>query len=152
MVEIVAATKQHYKQLADIGLRAADVIECHALGYGPRKALKNGWKASRHCWAVLVGGKPIALFGAAEHPTDPNLGIPWMLGTDDLYDHPITFLKETKIYLGFLRRTFKRLANIVHAENEKSIRWLKWAGFTISDEARSYGPHQEPFRVFYISS
>lgn len=150
MIKFVHATKQHAKQLAKRGLRPIDQLECRALGQSPRKALKAGVENSKFSWAMLDdSGRPLALFGVAPHPTDDKLGIPWFLGCSEVYEHRLTFVKYTRHYLAVMQHYFPKLVNVVHADNEKSIRWLKWAGFTVTDEPRTYGPHSEPFLAFY---
>lgn len=151
MLKFVAATKQHVKQLCRTGLRASDIKECRAMDCSPKSALKESWKASRYCWAALDHhDRPVAIFGVAQHPTDDQLGIPWMLASCEVYLYRRAIIEFTPKYVERMHKAYPRLANVIHVESKRSIRWLKWAGFTVSPP-RPHGPKGELFHLFYRS-
>lgn len=147
-----------YEVVTDVGkdliaelaqnMRAADVIEMQALGFtNAERTIAHSVNCSSLKWGALVDGHLAFLFGVAPAPHDPDIGIVWMLGTDLLERHARHFLRKNRDYLSQIHSQFKRLINIVHAENHVSIHWLKALGFTVESPA-PYGPHGALFCRF----
>ncbi len=100
------------------------------------------------CWAGFINGQMAALFGVGPCGDDqPGVGVPWMVGTDILTRYPKIFLQTCRPYVEQMKGSYPMLANMVHAENEKSIRWLEWLGFQVH-KAIPHGLHDEPFHPF----
>ncbi len=68
-----------------------------------------------------------------------------MLGTDAIKTVPYWFLDESKVTLYAMLMKYQYLTNFVDSRNEVCLRWLRWLGFTIADEA-PYGAEQKMFR------
>lgn len=129
-------------------LREADKLELRlSCGMGPCTALSLSFQNSKKVYtAVDDEGKPFAMFGVAGD--NPNLGIPWMLGSDGIYKHASQFIEECKGWLDELEEDYELLMNYVHADNTKAIRWLKWMGFTMVRLVPEYGDGKAPFYEF----
>lgn len=76
------------------------------------------------CLCALVNDRPTVLFGCTN-------GVPWMLATDDIKKVGVRFILASKDYVLSWLDQYKVLSNYVHADNEVSIRWLKWLGFNM---------------------
>lgn len=143
-VEIIQACEDHIPTIA-VGMRDIDCREVAAAsGNTPFKALEIGLENSELCWTGMIDRVPAAMFGVV------NLGytgVPWMLGTDRLSLVSKRLLMDSKGYVKAMLGVNKLLQNYVHAENESSIRWLKWLGFEMS-EPEPYGVLREMFRLF----
>lgn len=63
----------------------------------------------------------------------------WMLGSDVIYDHGRDLLTYGPLILEHWLETFRRLENIVAAQNTKAIRLLRHWAFTIGDQAQTHG-------------
>ena len=129
-------------------LRRADVEEIQAFsGISPAVAVAFSIAQSRPGFCFLYRKKPAVIFGAA--PIENNKGCIWLLGTDEIFNHPVTFYRESKKILPLLMQNYSYLENYVDARNLLSLRWLKWLGFTI-DNAQIMGVENRNFHHVYI--
>lgn len=96
-------------------------------------------------------GVPVAIFGVndATSPVDQiRWGVPWLVGTDWIDEHPTQFLRASPRMLELIEGDFDILWNLALNSNKKALRWLRWLGFTI-DRPRPWGPFQQRFNPFY---
>lgn len=139
-VEIVDADSDHVFSMAP-RLRKADVEEVAELTDAPPlAALMDSMRLSQRAYTVLVDGTPTIMFGVAVHPDDADLGIPWMLATDDLYRIRKQFLRFGVPVAAKAFEGFKRLINLTSASNTVAHRWLHSLGFTLG-EPKPLGLH-----------
>jgi hypothetical protein len=111
-------------------LREADVRELQALGVEPHAALKAGLEHPDACFTVLNGDAVVAMFGVAPYPSDPLVGVPWLLASDDflrLFTKP--FIRRCKAYVNYMNALYPTLINWTDSRNTAAIRWLYWCGF-----------------------
>lgn len=71
----------------------------------------------------------------------------WMLCTEMVEVHPISFLRYCKKYLENLQNVYPLLWNYVWLGNELHVKWLKWMGATFGETTTING---EPFQYFYF--
>ena len=129
-------------------LRSADVQEIQAFsGISPAVAVAFSIAQSRPGFCILYKKKPAVIFGAA--PIENRKGCIWLLGTDEIYNYPITFYRESKKILPLLMQDYNYLENYVDARNVLSLRWLKWLGFTVKD-AQIMGVENKLFHHVFI--
>ncbi|SHN66869.1 hypothetical protein [Desulfovibrio litoralis] len=150
-IKVVTAKQAHLSFIAE-NMREADVLELKAFsGHTPIEALDLSLNRSLLSWVCLVDNKPAFIWGVA--PSGSILskaGIPWLLGTPDIYKARFSLLKESRTYVGLMKSTFETLENYVHSKNKFSIRWLRWSGFKIEKEAKPWGiDKNELFYRFY---
>jgi hypothetical protein len=130
MIELTKAVPGHAAIVPY--LRQADVAEIWAsTGLSPAFAVSYSIAHSKDAWAVLLDGKPQAVFGVGNFGV--NSGVPWLVATDEIEKHPVRFYRMSKPMIAILRHKYEHLVNWVDARNKLSLRWLKWAGFTIDD-------------------
>ena len=129
-------------------LRASDLAECTAYG-NPDIAASIAASVDRSvmCWAVMIDGKLAAIMGCAAIDTLPGVGSPWMLGTPVIDAHQRVLVRETPEYIARMLKAFPHLLNFVHAQNTRSVRWLRSLGFSLSKPA-PFGALGEPFHRF----
>lgn len=139
----------HYEDCASLAprLRAEDVLELHyATGKTPFNVLRESFELSPKCWAVIHKDKVIALFGVSHAG---NVGVPWMLASDELKDIKKSFLRECKDYVARMGEGHDLLTNYVWVGNTVHIQWLKWLGFTFLDPVE-FGIYKKPFMQFFM--
>jgi hypothetical protein len=86
-LEIVPARARHIGFLAR-HMRAVDRRECAAMmGRDPRGSLRHALAASTQAWTALVEGRPHAMFGLVIESALTGRGVPWFLGTDEVWRH-----------------------------------------------------------------
>lgn len=117
-------------------LSKADRVELEALGMSePRAVFVAAAQGAPVSGAIYSNGKPIAIYGANPHHDDPKTGIAWMVTTEEFGRSGAAGAVTTRRILTQMQAKFARLTNCVHAEHRRAIRWLKWLGFTVKQDA-----------------
>lgn len=133
-------------------MRRADVVEVMAAGRrSPREAVLKSVELSDRCSVALINGEPCAVFGLVIANVVTGWGVPWLLGTDLIDRHKKLFVEHTRTGVREMLEICPILINYVHAENLKSIRWLKTMGFTV-EAAEPFGVDGELFHKFHLES
>jgi hypothetical protein len=120
-------------------LRQPDIDELRdGLGVGPAWGVAYSIACSRPGYAALVDEAPAVVFGVGPS-LEAGTGVAWLLATNEVERHPVTFYRESKKLFPRVAEGYDRLVNWVDARNTLSLRWLAWLGFET-------GP-PEPFGV-----
>ena len=131
-------------------VREADRREIWAASHrDPEHALAHGLRLSDRAWAGYGDGRLACLFGVGPASLLGRVGVPWLIGSDDLVRHQTAFLRRSRPVLATLFDGYDVLTNFVDARNEASIRWLGWLGFRFGDPA-PFGPDRLPFYRFEL--
>lgn len=96
-------------------------------------------------------GVPVAIFGVNDGtlPGEKHRwGIPWLVGTDWIDEHPVGFLRETKRMVSLLEPGYDILWNLCLNSNKRTLRWLAWAGFKF-EKPKPFGPFGALFNPFF---
>jgi len=132
-VDVVAAQAEHIPYIA-AHMRQADQDEIWAARrLTPERALKMSLGLSTHAWTGFVNGTPAVMFGVGAISIMGGIGAPWLLGTDAVERHFVSFLRGSRIWLSAIQNAYPVLQNIVDDRNTVSKRWLQWLGFTMRD-------------------
>ena len=131
-------------------LRIADLREVKALtGEEPLSALARSVQSSALCFTAFSGTTPIAIFGVGPDPqSEAGGGIVWLVGTDEIAELGIAFLRRSDKWLRMMAQPYTYLWNIVDARNTLHIRWLRWLGFHAISEYENYGVEGRKFIEF----
>lgn len=111
-------------------MRAADLVELKAHGVQARSALRAGLVMSRPCFSIEHKGRCIGMFGVTPEPVDPQTGLVWLLGSDEIQDISRQFLRESRQWLERIGSQYELLTNVVHEDNHLHHKWLRFLGFT----------------------
>lgn len=129
--------KPHHAAIAPY-LRQADLDEIAlTTDLTPGQAVAMSIALSSRGFAAYLSNKLCAVFGISWNTK--HAGTIWLVGTDGISRHPVTFYRESRRIFPKLTHGFDYLSNFVDARNELSLRWLHWLGFTI--EGERYGLH-----------
>jgi hypothetical protein len=143
--KVVPVTREYATMIAD-NMRDEDVREIWASHHErPHEAMEHLIHEEAYVW--LVDGKPLCLFGVKTLDLLTNTGSPWMLGSKELTQFPMRFLRGSLPVVKSWMKAYDTLYNYVHAENTLSIKWLRWLGFHL-DEAAPHGIDAENFHRF----
>lgn len=131
-------------------LRQADAREL-TLAAGPdlTATLRASIANSAESWAAEQSGEVIALGGVTFIAGPQRLGVPWMVGSDELLQHPVKLVREGRRFVSLWGRQCDTLTNFVHAENRAHIEWLKRIGFTMGPVFPEWGHGKAPFIQFH---
>lgn len=127
-------------------MRACDRRETQALGRQPRDALRYGLAAGP-AFTALVAGRPEAMFGWTVTSAIDGSGVPWMLGTDEIYRHGRDLIAIGPGWLAMMFDSITHASNVVSADNARAIRLLERWGFVVEQEEIMIGG--VPFRMFW---
>lgn len=114
-------------------LRTADRQECALWDVDPLSSLQSGLKWSlQPLTIVAASGNPCAMFGITVGKPESTC---WLLGTDEILDLRMSFLRQTFDWMDHVCRPLKAsgieaIGNWVDPRNEKHVQWLLWSGFT----------------------
>ena len=144
-VRLVPAQFRHINRIAN-NLREIDGIECRSTGRTPKDALREAFFSSKQAWTALVDGRPEAMFGVVVTSVLTGEGVPWFLGTEEVYRHGRELIMWGPGIIERLHNSRLRLANVVCSRNEQAIKLLRKWGFTVSEDEIEMGG--EMFHLF----
>lgn len=113
--------------------RPADVIEFAALGYSVERAMVHGMEVSDWTGTCLIDEVPVCMFGVAAVDILAGMGQPWLVTSNAVARHERMFLRRCRAVVDAMLRSYPRLTNIVHDDNVRAIKWLRWLGFEFKD-------------------
>ena len=143
-VRIEQATVDHVLKLVP---RQADIDEVYAAcGLTANDALLSSINLDGEHFAGFVDDELVCIFGVGGLY---GVGIPYMIGTDNLMRHRKSFLVYSRGFIDKMKRRYSYMTNFVDARNVASIAWLKWLGFSI-DYAVPFGFLGLPFHRFHM--
>lgn len=146
---VVTANLDHLLPVAE-KMRQADRDECMAgCGLGPYEVLQRSIAASPLAWTVLEGTEPVAMFGVSQRALLSSTGIPWFLGAEGMERAGSLLPRFSRQVVQAWLTRYDRLENWVDARYEKSVRWLRWIGFTV-EEPLPWGVAGLPFHHFWM--
>lgn len=144
------ATKQDALYVAKNLIEADRAEVIAATGLDPVLILPNGVDGIRD---VRVGGLadepelPMLIWGVDPVPGEPSVGIPWMLCTPHIYEHPVELIHTVKREWETYHKTWPVLTNFTDARNVRHHRLLKWLGCHFVRKV-PFGPASTPFIEF----
>ncbi|AJI85334.1 hypothetical protein CH54_1402 [Yersinia rochesterensis] len=148
-VQIVPATPEHAAALLP-RVRQADADEFYAAALmSPDEVIRRSMSASTICFAGLVDGEVIALFGVVPASILTGFGVPWLVATESMERYQVTFLRHCRPVVRHMLSVYPRLENFIDARNYTAKIWLRWLGFTIDDPI-PYGALKLPFHHFEL--
>ncbi|MBF0164471.1 MAG: hypothetical protein HQM01_08260 [Magnetococcales bacterium] len=146
---IVVPTLEQMEALAG-KIGASDLEELAAShGMQPFVGIYLSVRQSREAWAGIVDGALVGIFGVGLADHGPDVGVPWLVPAEDLKQHAGALLTCSRQFVERWRREYALLQNHVHVGNARSIRWLRWLGFTI-DPPRPWGVRGALFHRFWM--
>lgn len=113
-------------------------------------ALALGLRSSVAAHVIVWGDTPLAAFGDVSYSPGAGIGIPWLISTNAIEQHPRAFLRICQPLVAQMMERHQTLVNYVDTRNTAAIRWLEWLGFSMGSPT-PYGPKQLLFRQFQMT-
>ncbi len=146
-VEIVRYADEHFAPLV-AGLREIDRRELYMLSrLQPADAFALTVGLAVAAWTAIDDGRVVCVFGINRRSMLSSVGVPWLVGTDEVALHGREFARKSRGYFSLFERAFPQMENFVLEENAVTVRWLKWLGFDM-DEPERGGFARAPFIRF----
>ena len=143
----VPSTLAHAAELAQ-DLRMEDAREIvSSSGKDPAFALASAVSRSELARTALDGdGRPVLIFGVAR--LGPGLGSPWLMASPKVAAHGRQIARLTRPLVDALQDDYPVLTNYADTRNELHLRWLRWAGFSLTRVTTAYATDGTPFVEF----
>ena len=130
-------------------MRQADIDELWASQkVSPEHGLRASIIMSDYASPMIVNELVVGIFGLVISDGIIADGVPWFLGTNEVDENPVGFIKASKNIIQVMQQWCPGLMNYVHADNEKSIRFLKKMGFSVYDQPEPVGVDGQLFYKF----
>lgn len=114
-------------------MREIDQLECRAFDKEPKDALRYSLRTSLEALtAIDEDGKILAMLGVSTAGLMSGRGVPWLLGTDELFKHGRALLELGPRVIGAWLGVFEVLENEVSLENDRAIRLLRRWGAKVA--------------------
>jgi hypothetical protein len=125
---LIEEAKPWTSDLLQQSMHPSDRAELLAAGAPPLRSLLAGVCMQELRWR----GQLVCAFGARDFPGQPGVGIPWMLCTDLVDGVPRRAMaKLSREVVAGWRDQYRVLMNLVHAENQRAVRFVQWLGFDV---------------------
>lgn len=140
--------EEDYSEVLRMQLRELDIEELEAAsGLDWKVALNHSVCYSPEMWVIIYRGKIEAIFGIGDG-ADEVIGVPWFVATNKFDSFSFKVGKQSKEVLKMMLSFYPILQNYVYSKHFVAIRWLKWLGFTVSDEYVYFFDKNVPFQKF----
>jgi hypothetical protein len=113
-------------------LRARDYAEIAAYGE-PEEVIDRGLATSVAAWAAELDSEVALLWGLRSTNMLDDRAYLWMLGTDAVERHAVTFARYSRAAITMMLQRYSLLYGEVSSDYEASVRWLRWLGAQIHD-------------------
>jgi len=110
-------------------MRSWDRYECLLFGHDPDTYLHGMVRMGGTLVLVLDDDTPIAIGSVTPSGIAPEIGIAWILGTNEISSNPRQFLRATRHWLDTFTAGYAEVRNVIPAKRVNSIRWLQSMGF-----------------------
>lgn len=132
--KLVKASPAHVGRLAN-SMRQIDRVECLVMGRTPKEALRVGLRTSLYAFTVIdeETGAPVAMFGIMPVSLVSGKGVPWFLGSDDVFKYRRDLIVSGKCMVEWWLESFSKMENLVAVTNDRSIRLLRRWGATFGE-------------------
>jgi hypothetical protein len=126
-------------------LREEDKLECRAMfGIDPASFFLASNYDTENTYALHnKAGHNVALAGVS--PMKDGSAMIWMVGTPDIANHKIEFLRYGQKWLKEVTEPYTFVFNWVDARNTVHLNWLKWCGFSLINRHEQFGAEGLPF-------
>ena len=129
--EIVQVEEDHIASLAE-SMQKEDRDNAWAIAHlSPEQAIRHSVGASIESETWLADGGVMAIRVVSRGTFLSPYACVWMLGAEGLRRYPIAFLKGSREWVERVLDEYDCLVNYVDGRNKRSLKWLKWLGFTI---------------------
>ncbi len=129
-VNIVRAKQDHIpKMLKVLRKREHDAIATpEAVGY-----LKQALSHCVEAWTGYIDDKIVCMWGIDRGSMLTNSAFIWLVTCQGVDEHAFIFVRHSQRRLDDLRKRYSYIHGVVQADNEQSVRWLRWLGFQLGD-------------------
>ena len=131
-------------------MRESDKQEIWSAGrFTPTSGLHRSLEISgEHAYTLKLDEEVVGIFGVAPCREQPDVGIVWLMGTDNMTTNKKGFYKVSQEYLKKFLEMYKTVFNYVDDRNVSSSKWLESLGFKNLGTEPKFGMDEIPFNLY----
>jgi len=131
-------------------MRQSDIQEIWSSGrYTPTSGLVESLEVSgEHSYVLRLDGEAVGMFGVAPCNKKNDIGVVWLMGTDNMTNNKRGFYKVSQKYLKKFLGLYKTVFNYVDERNTSSSKWLESLGFRNLHREPKFGVDKVPFNLY----
>ena len=131
-------------------MRASDKQEIWSAGrFTPTSGLHRSLEISgEHAYTLKLDEEVVGIFGVAPCREQPDVGIVWLMGADNMTTNKKGFYKVSQEYLKKFLEMYKTVFNYVDDRNVSSSKWLESLGFKNLGTEPKFGMDEIPFNLY----
>ncbi len=139
-VAVVPGTKAHARDIL-ANMRGINLVEVERIGVDPCKTMDEAMDRAVLTWAGTINEKLVCLGGIEQATILSDSAYLWLVTTKAVEEHSFIFVRRSQIVLDAIFDRYRMVYGVVDKDFERSIRWLRWLGFSID-------PPEGQFRTF----
>ena len=131
-------------------MRQSDKQEIWSAGrFTPTSGLHMSLEISgEHAYTLKLDEEVVGIFGVAPCKEQPDIGIVWLMGADNMTTNKKSFYKVSQEYLKKFLEMYKTVFNYVDDRNVSSSKWLESLGFKNLGTEPKFGMDEIPFNLY----
>ena len=131
-------------------MRESDKQEIWSAGrFTPTSGLHRSLEISgEHAYTLKLDEEVVGIFGVAPCKEQPDIGIVWLMGADNMTTNKKGFYKVSQEYLKKFLEMYKTVFNYVDDRNVSSSKWLESLGFKNLGTEPKFGMDEIPFNLY----
>tara|TARA_B100001123_G_C15141519_1_gene959680 strand:+ start:325 stop:798 length:474 start_codon:yes stop_codon:yes gene_type:complete len=131
-------------------MRESDKQEIWSAGrFTPTSGLHRSLEISgEHAYTLKLDEEVVGIFGVAPCREQPDVGIVWLMGADNMTTNKKGFYKVSQEYLKKFLEMYKTVFNYVDDRNVSSSKWLESLGFKNLGTEPKFGMDEIPFNLY----
>ena len=131
-------------------MRQSDKQEIWSAGrFTPTSGLHMSLEISgEHAYTLKLDEEVVGIFGVAPCKEQPDIGIVWLMGADNMTTNKKGFYKVSQEYLKKFLGMYKTVFNYVDDRNVSSSKWLESLGFKNLGTEPKFGMDEIPFNLY----
>ena len=131
-------------------MRQSDKQEIWSAGrFTPTSGLHMSLEISgEHAYTLKLDEEVVGIFGVAPCREQPDIGIVWLMGADNMTTNKKGFYKVSQEYLKKFLEMYKTVFNYVDDRNVSSSKWLESLGFKNLGTEPKFGMDEIPFNLY----
>lgn len=128
--EVVPVDPLHIREIC-ASMRMEEASEIARLGCDPQAMIEYELATSLATYAGVVDGETVVLGGVKVRDILSDEAYVWIICSDRVNEVPIGFVRTVLRCFDEVRPKFASIWGLLVTDFERSVRWVKWLGFTV---------------------
>lgn len=139
MITVLPTERAHVFEIAQ-RMRIEEGVE--TVGLDKARIVADAVIKADYAFTAFVGNEIACMWGIHTQTILSDIAYMWLVTTPLVEKHQFVFARKSQIYLQGLKQHYRVIEGHVGAQFPRSIRWLKWLGFTVYPEHGNLRPFE----------